>query len=104
LSIHFIASKSLTFPRYLWVVWRFACLRIAYYQKAVIRPDKTWKRIEIPFDDLVPTLWTKHNVNYYSDKPDLQNIIGTMFMFSSWDTAGGRAETNTVWIDEVKLE
>jgi hypothetical protein len=27
-SIHFTASASLTFPRYLWAVERFACLRM----------------------------------------------------------------------------
>jgi len=77
---------------------------VSFYQKTVIRPDKTWQRIEISFDDFTPTLWTKHKVKHYSDKPDLKNIIGVSFMISSWNSVGGRAETNTVWIDEVKLE
>jgi flagellar biosynthesis GTPase FlhF len=77
---------------------------VSYYQKAVIRPDKTWKRIEIPFDDFAPSVWTINNVDYYSDKPDLQNVFGVLFMFGSWDSMGGWAGSNTVWIDEVKLE
>jgi hypothetical protein len=77
---------------------------VSYSQKAVIRPDKTWKRIEIPFDDLVPSTWTKNNVEHYSDKPDFKNVIGSLFMFASWDSMGGWAGSNTVWIDEVKFE
>jgi len=77
---------------------------VNYSQKAVIRPDKTWKRIEISFDDLVPSTWTKNNVNRYSDKPDLQNVIGSLFMFASWEAMGDWPGSNTVWIDEVKFE
>ena len=77
---------------------------VSYYQNVVIRPDKTWKRIVIPFDDLVPAEWTKNNVDYYSDKPDFQNILGALFMFGSWDSMGGWAGSNTVWIDEIKFE
>jgi len=77
---------------------------VSFYQKTVIRPDKTWQRIEISFDDLVPNLWTKNNVNHYSDKPDLQSVIGASFMISRWGSAGGGAESNILWIDEVKLE
>jgi len=77
---------------------------VSYYQKTVIRPDKMWKRIEIPFDDFVPAEWTKNNVNYYSDKPDFQNVFGVSFMFGSWDSMGGWPGSNTVWIDEIKFE
>lgn len=77
---------------------------VNYYQNAVIRPDKMWKRIEIHFDDFVPAEWTKNNVKHYSDTPDLQNVFGVLFMFGSWDSMGGWAGSNTVWIDEIKFE
>ena len=77
---------------------------VSYYQKAVIRPDKMWKRIEIPFDDFVPAEWTKNNVKHYSDKPDLQNVFGVLFMFGSWDSMGGWPGSNTVGVDEIKFE
>ncbi|MBW2344715.1 MAG: caspase family protein [Deltaproteobacteria bacterium] len=77
---------------------------VNYYQKTVIRPGKKWRRIEIPFNDLVPATWTKNNVNYYSDKPDLQNVFGVFFVLASWDASGGSAGSNTVWIDEIRFE
>ena len=38
-SIHLTASISLTFPRYLWVVERFACLRMTLLTISTWTPD-----------------------------------------------------------------
>ena len=77
---------------------------VSYTQRAVIRPDKNWKRLEIPFDDFVPSNWTRNNVNFYEEKPDLQHVIGSLFMFASWEAMGGWPGSNTVWIDEIQFE
>lgn len=75
-----------------------------YYNKTQIVPDIEWKRVEIPFDDLIPSAWTKHNVSGYPSNPDLRNVLGIFFMFSSFKGDGGTPGSNTVWIDEITLE
>jgi hypothetical protein len=75
-----------------------------YYNGTEIIPDNEWKRIEIPFYDLVPS---KKIVNWdpnYPSKPNLQNILSLWFMFSSFEGHGGYTGSNTVWIDEITLE
>ena len=74
-----------------------------YYNSAKIVPDQTWKKIDIPFDDFVPTTWTHNNVSNYPPKPDLGHVIQILFMFSSFEGDGGQPDSNTVWIDEITL-
>lgn len=75
-----------------------------YYNKTRIYPDKEWKKIEIPFDDLVPSAWTRYSVSNYPQKPDLHNCLNLGFVFSSYEADGGFPDSNTVWIDEITLE
>jgi hypothetical protein len=74
-----------------------------YYNSAKIVPYQTWKKIDIPFDDFVPTTWTHSNVSNYPPKPDLGHVIQILFMFSSFEGDGGQPDSNTVWIDEITL-
>ena len=76
----------------------------AYYNKTVIRPNKEWKKIEIPFDDFVPTARTRHYATNYLPKPTLQNVLYLNLGFSSYESDGGNPGSNTVWIDEITLE
>ena len=75
-----------------------------YYNKTIIYPDKEWRKIEIPFDDLVPSAWTKYGISNYPQKPDLHNVLNLGFVFSSYEGDGGAPGSNTVWIDEITLE
>jgi hypothetical protein len=75
-----------------------------YYNKTTIRPDKQWRKIEIPFDDFVPSAWTKHNVSNYPLNPDLHNVLNLSFIISSFDPDRGFPDSNTVWVDEIRLE
>ena len=75
-----------------------------YYKKAIIRPGKEWKKIEITFDDFAPSVWTKHNVVNYPEKPDLHNVLNLSLVFSSHESYGEPQGSNTVWIDEITLE
>ena len=76
----------------------------AYYNEAEIIPDKEWKRIEIPFDDFVPSARTVKRVSNYPSKPNLHNVLLVYFVFSSYKPFGGYTGSNTVWIDEMTLE
>jgi hypothetical protein len=77
----------------------------AYYQnKMVIRPEQKWQRVEIPLKDLEPSAWTRYNVSKYPPKPDLRNVLGIEFVFSSFESDGGYPGSDTVWIDEIMLQ
>jgi len=75
-----------------------------YHNKSMIRPDKEWQRIEIPFDDFAPSAWTTYNASNYPLKPDLRNVLNMCFLFSGFKPDGGSPDSNTVWIDEIRLE
>ena len=75
-----------------------------YRNRTEIVPDSDWKRIEMPWDDFVPSAWTKHNVSDYPISPDLRHVLGLSFMFSSFKGDDGSPGSNTVWIDEITLE
>ena len=77
---------------------------VQYYNKTEIIPTVEWKRIEVPFDDFIPSLWTKNNVTDYSLNPDFCQILSIYFLFSSFKGEGGRPGSNTIWIDEISLE
>jgi hypothetical protein len=76
----------------------------SYYNKMVIRPEQEWQRIEIPLKDFEPSAWTKYYVAKYPPKPDLRNVLGIEFVFSSFDSDGGYPGSDTVWIDEIVLQ
>ena len=75
-----------------------------YYNRSEIIPDKAWKRIEIPFDDFVPTKWTQKYVVDYPPKPDLTKVLQFFFMISGFQGDGGTPGSNTIWIDEIILQ
>jgi hypothetical protein len=75
-----------------------------YYNRGGIVPDKDWQKIEIPFDDFVPTNWTRKNVSNYPPKPDLGKVLQIFFMISSLKGDGGTSGSNTIWIDEIVLQ
>jgi hypothetical protein len=75
-----------------------------YYNSTIIFPEKSWQKIEIPFDDFVPSAWTKNHVSNYSPKPEFHNTLTLFFMFSSFKGDGGHTGSNTVWIDEIVLK
>ncbi len=75
-----------------------------HVNKTLVIPSRNWKRIEIPYDDLVPSTWTKQNVMNYPSRPDLQNVLNILFKFSSFKGDDGFRGSNTVWIDEITLE
>jgi len=76
----------------------------SYYNKTPIFPDREWKKIAIPFHDFIPTPATKQNVSNYPPKPDLQNILFMNVAFSGFKGDKGFPGSNTVWIDEIRLE
>jgi hypothetical protein len=76
----------------------------SYYNKTPIFPDREWKKIEIPLDDFIPTPGTKRHVSNYPPKPDLQNILFMNVAFSGFKVDQGSPDSNTVWIDEIRLE
>ena len=75
-----------------------------YYNRGGVVPDKDWQKIEIPFDDFVPTNWTRKNVSHYPPKPDLGKVLQIFFMISSFKGDGGTPGSNTIWIDEIVLQ
>lgn len=75
-----------------------------YYNRGGIVPDKDWQKIEIPFNDFVPTNWTRKNVSHYPPKPDLGKVLQIFFMISSFKGDGGTPGSNTIWIDEIVLQ
>ena len=76
----------------------------AYINKTVIRPDKDWIKVEIPFDDFVPSPWTKYHVVGFAPKPDLHKVLILGFGFSNPKKDKGMPESNIVWLDEILLE
>ena len=77
---------------------------VMYFNRSSVIPDKNWEKIEIPFDDFVPSAWTKNHVSNYSPKPEFHNTLTLFFMFSSFKGDGGHTGSNTVWIDEIVLK
>jgi hypothetical protein len=75
-----------------------------YYHRTKVVPDREWKKIEIPFDDFVPALWTRNNVVNYPPKPDLAKVLQIFFLVSSFGGDGGHTGSNTIWIDEIVLQ
>jgi hypothetical protein len=75
-----------------------------YYNKEEIAPDTEWKKVEIPFQDFIPSEWTKYDVSNYPANPDCNHILSIFFMFTSLRVEGGSPGSNIVWIDEVTLE
>jgi hypothetical protein len=65
---------------------------------------KSGKKIEIPFDDFVPSMWTRNNVVDYPPKPDLAKVLQIVFIVSSFGGDGGYPGSNTIWIDEIVLQ
>ena len=77
---------------------------IDYYNKTEIIPDKKWKKIEIPFNDLVPSARASRWFPNYPSQTNLHNVLSMWFMFSSFKSLDGFTGSNTVWIDEIMLE
>jgi hypothetical protein len=75
-----------------------------YYHRREIVPQNNWEEIQIPFDDFVPSGWTRKNASHYPPKPDLANVLQIFFMISSFKGDGGRPGSNTIWIDEIVLQ
>lgn len=107
-------NTTSSFPRSNWISVVLNCYgeeiksregKVAnYYQKTKIIPQNKWQRIDVPFDDYVPTPSTKHNVVNYPSKPDLSNVLNIFFLLTSQKGVGGFPDSNTVWIDELILE
>jgi uncharacterized caspase-like protein len=75
-----------------------------YVHKSGVLPGREWERIRIPFDDLVPSPFTKRHVSNFPLKPDLHNVLIVLFTFSGSKEDRSSTGSNTVWIDEVALE
>lgn len=76
----------------------------SYYKWDEITQDGIWKKIEVPFNDFIPSIWTKRNVLNYPPKPVLGDTLTMFFMFTSFKGDGGSTGSNTVWIDEIVLQ
>jgi hypothetical protein len=74
-----------------------------YYNRSEIIPDKDWKKIEIPFDDFVPSKWTQNNVSNYPPNPDTTRVLQIFFLVSSFQGDHGHPGSNIIWIDEITL-
>jgi uncharacterized caspase-like protein len=77
---------------------------VMYTPKSSIVPDQDWKKIEIPFDDFVPSKWTRQNVSRYPFKPDFGKVLQIFFLISSFQKDGDVQDSNTIWIDEIVLQ
>jgi hypothetical protein len=77
---------------------------VGYYTQTGIVPQTDWQKVEIPFDDFIASSWTRNNVTNYPPKPDLSQVLQIFFMISSFQSEGGIAGSNTVWIDEITLQ
>ena len=77
---------------------------VFYYHRSKVVPEKKWEKIEIPFDDFVPSKWTRKNVVDYPSKPDFSKVLQFFFMISGFKGDGGTADSNTIWIDEIVLQ
>jgi hypothetical protein len=75
-----------------------------YYHRRKIVPQNDWKEIQIPFDDFVPSGWTRKNASHYPAKPDLANVLQIFFLISGFKGDGGTPGSNTIWIDEIVLQ
>lgn len=49
-------------------------------------------------------IWTMNYVTNYPQEPDLHSVLHFAFCFSSFKSDGGSTDSNTGWIDEIKLE
>ncbi len=76
----------------------------SYYNRNAVIPDIDWKKVDIPFDEFVPTKWTQKNVSYYPPKPDLAKVLQIFFMISSFKGDGGAPGSNIIWVDEIVLQ
>ena len=77
---------------------------VGYYSRTAIVPETDWQKIEIPFEDFIPSTWTRHNVSHYPPQPDFGKVLQIFFMVSSFKSEKGMAGSNTVWIDEITLQ
>jgi uncharacterized caspase-like protein len=75
-----------------------------YHNRTEIVPDTAWGKVEIPFDDLVVSTRTRLHAINYPDKPKIHNVLFIYFVFSSFGSHDGYPGSNTVWIDEIRLE
>ncbi|MGD8984017.1 MAG: CIA30 family protein [Desulfobacteraceae bacterium] len=75
-----------------------------YHNRTEIVPDTAWKKVEIPFDDLVVSNRTRLHATHYPDNPNIHNVLFIYFVFSSFPSHDGYPGSNTVWIDEITLE
>lgn len=75
-----------------------------YYNRSKIIPGKNWEKIEIPFDDFVPSKWTLTNVVDYPPKPDFAKVLQFFFMISGFRGDSGISGSNIIWIDEIVLQ
>ena len=75
-----------------------------YFDRTGIVPQTDWQKIEIPFEDFIPSMWTRKNVSNYPSKPDFSKVLQIFFLVSSFKSEDGRADSNTVWIDEITLQ
>jgi hypothetical protein len=75
-----------------------------YHNRTEIIPDTAWKKVEIPFDDLVVSTRTRLHATNYPDNPNIHNVLFIYFVFSSFPSHDGYPGSNTVWIDEITLE
>lgn len=75
-----------------------------YHNRTEIIPDTEWKKVEIPLHTLVVSMRTKLHAKNYPDNPDLHNVVFIYFVFSSFGSHDGYPGSNTVWIDEIRLE
>jgi hypothetical protein len=77
---------------------------VQYCNRSGIVAGKDWQKIEIPFDDFIPSIWTRKNVSSYPQRPDFGQVLQIFFMISSFESEGGITGSNTIWIDEIALQ
>lgn len=75
-----------------------------YFDRTGIVPQTDWQKIEIPFEDFIPSMWTRKNVSNYPSTPDFSKVLQIFFLVSSFKSEDGMAGSNTVWIDEITLQ
>ena len=77
---------------------------IQYCNRSGIVPETDWQKVEIPFDDFIPSMWTRKNVSGFTQRPDFSQVLQIFFMISSFEGVGGTTGSNTIWIDEITLQ